>query len=150
MEFVVNEWLPEYFNPDENEEHRIQLYTFISKFLAKKDKIFIRKPSPFLNKLYRFEKKYFDPELRKRASFFIYNIIENSDKCVEIIGDIELPPNILELLSKGNFASDIYLFEAALQSDSRKIITTDEKLIKHFSNNGIFELLLLEDFLKEY
>lgn len=150
MEFVVNEWLPEYFKPDCSVEQKNLLNKFILKFFEKNDQIFIRNPSPFLDKLYRFEKNYFEPKLRKPVSFFIQNILENSDKCVQVMEEINLPQNITKLLSKGNFASDTYLFEAASLTNSKKIITTDIKLIKQFEDNNIFELILLEDFLKEY
>ena len=150
MEFVINEWLPEYFKPDCSVEQKNLLNKFILKFFEKNDQIFVRNPSPFLDKLYRFEKNYFEPKLRRPVSFFIQNILENSDKCVQIMEEISLPHGINNLLSKGNFASDTYLFEAATLTNSKKIITTDIKLIKQFEGNDTYELILLEDFLKEY
>ena len=150
MEFVVNEWLPEYFKPDADLENKRQLGIFIQKFMTKNDTIFVKNPSPFLDKLYRFEKNYFDAKIRKQISVVIFNIIENSKKCVQVKDEIELPKNIIELLSKGNFASDTYLFEAAKMTNSKKIITTDEKLINQFIGNGTFELISLTDFLKNY
>ncbi len=150
MEFVVNEWLPEYFKPEENQQCKNQLSKFVQRFFEKNDQIFVRNPSPFLDKLYRFEKNYFDPKFRKQIGLFIYNVIENPIKCTQIHGNIILDDETNKLLSKGNFASDSYLFEAATMTNSKKIITTDVKLIKQFDGNDTYELILLEDFLKEY
>jgi hypothetical protein len=43
-----------------------------------------------------------------------------------------------------------YLFEAATLTNTKKIITTDVKLIKQFEGNNTYKLILLKDFLKEY
>ena len=58
MEFVVNEWLPEYFKPDATSEQKLQLEKFLNKFMVRNDKIYVRKPSEFLRKILRYANDY--------------------------------------------------------------------------------------------
>jgi hypothetical protein len=149
MDFVVNEWLPEYFKPDATAVEKQLLSQFIVKFLAKNDKIFVKNPSPFLEKLYRFEKYYTDTKIKAQIKFFIAKVLEDSERCVWVKDEIVLPDNI-EKLFTGNFGSDRYLFEAAFQTETKKIITTDAKLRMQFEENQIFELVDLSIFLETY
>ncbi len=154
MDFVVNEWLPEYLRPTASAENREKAVIFLKAFIMKpKDRIVVREPSEFLRKIHRFRKEFdYDNESRVLYKNFIKAILENSEKCLQIPDNDLLPFSfdLREKLSKGNFSSDTYLFEAALHSDSKTIVTTDERLQKHLANTAGFQVVLLDDFLADY
>ncbi|MBC7773844.1 MAG: hypothetical protein H7246_00290 [Phycisphaerae bacterium] len=154
MDFVVNEWLPEYLRPTASAEKREKAVTFLKIFIMKpKDRIVVREPSEFLRKIHRFRKEFdYDNESRMLYKNFIKAILENSEKCLQIpdSDSLPLPIELQEKISKGNFSSDTYLFEAALHSDSKAIVTTDERLQKHLADTVGFQVILLDDFLAGY
>ncbi|MFN0215270.1 MAG: hypothetical protein ACKVT2_13525 [Saprospiraceae bacterium] len=154
MDFVVNEWLPEYLRPTASAEKREKALTFLKAFIMKPgDRIVVREPSEFLRKIHRFRKEFdYDNESRKLYKNFIKAILENSEKCLQIPNSETLPlsSELQERLSKGNFYSDRYLFEAAQHSDSKNIVTTDVRLQQHLSDTADFQVILLDDFLAEY
>ncbi len=82
---------------------------------------------------------------------FIKIILEDSQRC-ELIDNEEiiLPELILERLIVGNYASDQYLFEAALLTREKIIVTTDERLMEQMQMNNLFQVLLLKGFLDTY
>ena len=153
MEFVVNEWLLEYFKPDAPNDEKKKLEEFLIKFLERNDKIFVRRPSEFLRKLFRFANDYQHyPRVYENIHKFITVIYLDSNKCRIIHdGEFELSEVITTKLNEsGNYNSDTYLFEAASVTETKLIITTDEKLKTHMENNGIFNVQLLDDFLVNY
>ena len=153
MEFVVNEWLPEYFKPDATNEEKEKLEKFLIKFLERNDKIFIRRPSEFLRKLLRFANDYQNyPNVYSNIHKFITVIYFDSKRCRIIHDDeFELSEVIVNKLNEsGNYNSDTYLFEAATVTETKLIITTDVKLKIHMENNGIFNVQLLDEFLTNY
>lgn len=153
MEFVVNEWLPEYFKPDATNEEKEKLEKFLIKFLERNDKIFVRRPSEFLRKLLRFANDYQNyPNVYSNIHKFITVIYLDSKRCKIIHDDeFELSEVIVNRLNEsGNYNSDTYLFEAASETETKLIITTDEKLKTHMENNGTFNVQLLDDFLANY
>jgi len=153
MEFVVNEWLPEYFRPDATNDEKEKLEKFLIKFLEKNDKIFVRRPSEFLRKLLRFANDYQNyPNVYSNIHKFITVIVFDSKRC-SIIDDDEYDLSeiiINKLNESGNYNSDTYLFEAASVTETKLIITTDKKLKTHMENNGIFNVQLLDEFLTNY
>ena len=153
MEFVVNEWLPEYFKPDTTNEEKEKLEKFLIKFLERNDKIFVRRPSEFLRKLLRFANDYQNyPNVYENIHKFITVIYLDSKRCKIIHDDeFELSEVIVNKLNEsGNYNSDTYLFEAASVTETKLIITTDEKLKIHMENNGTFNVRLLDEFLTYY
>lgn len=48
------------------------------------------------------------------------------------------------------FNSDTYLFEAAMLSRDKIIVTTDEKLANQMRDVDTFRVVLLSDFLNDY
>jgi hypothetical protein len=59
MEFVINEWFPEYLRPDAPVEQQKKVFQFIEILLSRADtRIVVRRPSAFLRKLLRFEKDF--------------------------------------------------------------------------------------------
>jgi rRNA-processing protein FCF1 len=152
MEFVVNEWLPEYFLPNAAKEEKLFLQNFLQKFIQRNDKIIVRSPSPFLKKIYRFSKDYqTNQKVSQNLKAFIQLILKDSTRC-RFIDDEEfnLPNSTKEKLAEGNYISDEYLFEAALFADSKIIVTTDERLIEQMKNEVGFKLILLSTFLETY
>lgn len=153
MEFVVNEWLPEYFRPDATNEEKEKLEKFLNRFLERNDKICVRRPSEFLRKLLRFANDYQNyPNVYENIQKFITIIYLDSNRCKIIEnGEFDLSEAIINKLNEsGNYNSDTYLFEAACESEAKLIITTDKKLKIHMENNGIFNIQLLDDFLDGY
>ena len=118
MEFVVNEWLPEYFKPDASDEEKQKLEKFLNKFMERKDKIFIRNHSEFLRKILRYANDYQNNhKVYENINRFIKFIYLDSERCTLIHdGEFELSEAIRnKLVEGGNTVSDTYLFEAALQ-----------------------------------
>ena len=154
MEFVVNEWLMEYLRPNANEEHRQLAERFLERFTKRtQDKIFIREPSPFLDKALRYPKDFRNYEIVALYQNFIKFILLNPQKCKRIdIETIALPLEVVEKLNlpNTNYISDTYLFEAATFTKDKIIVTTDEKLVHQMQDIGEFKVILLTDFLENY
>lgn len=153
MNFVVNEWLPEYFKPNSLSHEKEKLEKFLNLFMNRNDVIYVRRPSAFNRKIHRY-KKDFQNNLKVNGELgkFINLILLNSDKCVfvddnDFVLNEEIPN---KLRNAGNTISDLYLFEAASITESKLIITTDGKLKKLFENDRVFKVELLDDFLKRY
>ncbi|MFH1004468.1 MAG: hypothetical protein V1781_03090 [Bacteroidota bacterium] len=153
MEFVVNEWLPEYFRHDASDEEKEKLKKFLNKFMVEKDKLFVRKGSEFLRKIHRYKKDYqYNIKVYNEIGKFIDNILRDSDRCFFVDDDeFELPDTIIDKLTKGgNTISDKYLFEAAIMTTTKTIITTDVKLKTFMIDEKTFTIKLLDDFLMNY
>jgi hypothetical protein len=152
MDLVVNEWLPEYFRPTATLEEKRMLQFFLNKFLIKKDVLYVRRPSEFLKKLHLFAKNYqTDTKAYENIKKFINVVLIDSEKTI-FVDEMyySLPQSTIEKLSVGNYSSDTYLFEAAIHTKSKIILTTDEKLAIQMKDDEIFKVLLLKDFLKNY
>ncbi|HEV8081583.1 MAG TPA: hypothetical protein VGP55_00170 [Chitinophagaceae bacterium] len=153
MEFVVNEWLPQYFKPDASIEEKQKLELFLNKFLERKDKIFVRRPSEFLRKIHRFKKDYqYNIKTYNEIGKFINLILLDSDRCFFVDDDeFKLSEAIInKLVEGGNTVSDTYLFEAASATKNKLILTTDMKLKTFMANEETFRVELLDDFLEKY
>ena len=152
MDLVVNEWLPEFFKPDCEVENQRLLQEFISKFLRKNDTIYVRQPSEFLRKILRYQKDYqTNQKVYQNLRTFDALVLRDSNRTVFIDEDVvELPEEANQLLSVGNYASDTYLFEAAMFTTSKLIVTTDAKLVVQMKDNSTFKVVLLSDFLRTY
>jgi hypothetical protein len=153
MEFVINEWFPEYFIYPEGSKEKTFLKKFVNKFYNSKDVLFIKRPSEFWSKLHRYSKQYHaNEDIYRELKIFISVILQDSNRVKIIDEDIELPNEVLGKLNimNTNFFSDQYLFEAAFKSDSKIIVTTDIKLIGHMGKSEFYNLVLLDDFMEEY
>lgn len=153
MEFVVNEWLPEYFKPSATDEEKRKLEKFLNKFMERNDKIFVRQPSEFLRKILRYANDYqTDRKVYENINQFIKFIYLDSERC-ELIhdGEFELSEIIRnKLIEGGNTVSDTYLFEAASATTTKLILTTDAKLKALMENEATFKVVLLDTFLVDY
>ena len=156
MDLVVNEWLPEYFRPladcDCTPEDKKLLEVFINKFMKKEDRIYVRKPSEFLRKILRYQKDYqTNQKVYQNLRRFDALVLRDSNRTVFIDEEVvELPEEANQLLSVGNYASDTYLFEAAMFTTSKMIVTTDAKLVEQMKDNATFKVILLTEFLETY
>jgi hypothetical protein len=153
MEFVVNEWLPEYYKPDAPKEEKEKLEKFLVRFIERNDKIFVRRPSAFYKKIHRYKKDYQNNlKVNEHLGKFINFILINSDRCFIVDdGEFELPEEIRNKLREGgNTESDMYLFEAASATESKTIVTTDAKLKAWMENEKPYRVVLLDDFLTDY
>lgn len=154
MDLVVNEWLPEYFRPDASEEEKAFLNVFYQKFNERKDRIIIREPSPFINKIFSYAKEYQDKnEIVIPIRDFIKSVLLDSDRCVRVSEEEchPLPESVKEKLAIGNYGSDEYLFEAVSCIEGEKIIvTTDARLQAHLQEEEWCKVVLLSDFLDTY
>lgn len=153
MEFVTNEWVPEYFRPNASKEEKQKLEIFLNKFMVKNDKLFVRRPSEFLIKIFKYAKIHQDNnKVYNEIKKFITNILLDSDRCFFVDdNEFELPNTITNKLTEGgNTISDKYLFEAASMTQTKTIITTDTKLKKFLANEREFKIELLDDFLISY
>ena len=155
MEFVVNEWLPEYFKPDASLAEKQLLKKFLYRFLERgTDRIFVKRGSEFERKIYRYAKDYQrDLKIVSPIRSFIGVFIEDINRCERVENSsIPLPKDIVEKLNQPNtnYISDTYLFEAATFTKNKIIVTTDEKLVHQMQDIGEFKVILLTDFLENY
>jgi uncharacterized protein with PIN domain len=154
MELVVNEWLPEYLRPDTPSTDRANAVQFLQTFYNRGDKIVVKKDSAFVRKVSKYDKNFqYDLDSKKLFKQLIQLIFRDSARCKLLENqEIEtLPSNITDLLDGiGNFSSDTYLFEAAMQAEDRIIITTDDRLVEQTQENGVIRVVLLADFLHTY
>ena len=155
MDLVINEWFPEYCKVEAHKEDKAQLKKFLETFLQNDDVLYIRKPSPFLKKIYTYAKEYQshkDTFTITIITLFIKQVVLNSDKCVLIDDECDLDAEVIEKLNQENtnYVSDTYLFEAASKTESRIIITTDDKLRKQTHGINGFQVINLKDFLERY
>jgi hypothetical protein len=154
MDLVVNEWLPEYFRPSASREQKLQLQTFLQRFMERGDRIIVREPSPFIGKIYRYANDYQSIEsIVTPIRNFIKLVLEDSNRSFRVWDNEieELPESVEERLTIGNYVSDKYLFEAATTIEAEKlIVTTDARLKAHFEDEPWCKLELLADFLATY
>lgn len=148
MEFVVNEWFIEYATPDVGENEKKLFDGFFKAFLSKEDRLVVHLNSEFIRKLRRYNKTFQRyPEMRIFRQI-VQMIFLDSNKA-KLVPEIQLENDILNL-TIGTFESDRYLFEAAEQSDSKIIVTTDERLQQQVSAISRYNVRLLNDFMKTY
>ena len=153
MDLVINEWFPEYCKVETPNDDKELLRLFLEKFMQKTDVLYIKTPSPFLNKIYTYAKEYQshrDVFTIRIITFFIKQVIQDSKRCVFVGEECDLDETVLKKLKIGNYSSDTYLFEAASKTESKTIITTDDKLCKQMHNVAGYKVINLKDFLREY
>ncbi|MFH1318699.1 MAG: hypothetical protein ABIH71_06760 [Candidatus Omnitrophota bacterium] len=148
MEIVVNEWLLDYMLPDSTKQQKDFVVQFIDIWINRCDRVLIRRPSPFVNKFYRYWKSIEnDQASRKRFKLLNSLLFLNSDK-TRIIDDADVQPLPMELSQKVPM-DDKYLIELAYVSTDKIVITTDAKLKDKLKDEQALKIYLLEDFIKE-
>ncbi|MCC7429708.1 hypothetical protein IT568_02575 [bacterium] len=154
MEFVVNEWLPEFSIPTATNEERKLVTEFLNLFLSKKDVLFVKRESEFFKKIYRYssDRKFgYDPKTKELFNKFIKLVLLDSSKCkiLENQDLVEIPQKTKEKLVPP-FDSDFYLFESACLTNEKVIVTTDKRLFDQTENDEFFKIILLENFMEKY
>lgn len=149
MEFVINEWYLDWHRPNESSENQAKARRFLEWLRTSEHRIVLLRGSPFHRKLNLYS-SYSGFPMTQFIKVFFGKIFDNSDKCRIIETPPELPADILDKLSVGNFASDRYLFETAETTEEKIIVTTDTKLTKHFEGNGRFQLWSVEEFMTRF
>ncbi len=152
MELVINEWFPEYLRPGTPPESRKQAVQFFQTFYKRGDVLVVKQDSAFIRKVYGFDKAFqYDLDSKDLFKQFISLVLRDSKRCRLLQNtDIEpLPDSVLRALIPP-YNSDTYLFEAAMHSSDRIIITTDDRLVAQTLDNGFIRVVLLEDFLASY
>ncbi len=154
MEFVANEWLCEYFKFATPEENIRKLESFLNWFYQSDHQLIVIKDSPFQIKIGQIEKilrSHFDTRYHLRFKKF-HSLLYYDPTKIKIINNEEfLPTEIFDLVNivGTNFASDQYLFEAAIKSDSKIIVTTDQRLINHMGQSEHYRLIHLDNFIED-
>jgi len=150
MQFVINEWLLDYLRPDAIESNRIDAFRFINMFLNSPDIIIVRRPSPFLNKFFRYMKNFgYDMEFKARFKILNDLLFRNADKTI-ILDDQNIMNRVPEHLGAIAPSDDFYLIEAACNSADRTILTTDGRLKDIFQNEPSINIIMLDELLKDY
>lgn len=151
MEFVFNEWFLDWHLPNSVSEKKRNVRHIFEWLLASKEhRLVVLSPSPFIKKLNDFRKAHSSGFTGGALKEFISGVLLSRERCRLLEIPPELPPDILEKLSIGNFASDRYLFEAAETTAEKIIVTTDTKLMKHFEGNGRYQLWSVEEFMAKF
>lgn len=153
MEIVINEWLLERLRPD-FAEHNISeaQHTATRRFLAQLLQndavcVVVRRPSAFWTKAQNYPKVFSGYPDEVKFYKWLINLLNNSDRC-RLVDDedvVALPETTEARLAQGNYASDRYLFEAAMTTTEKHILSSDEKLIAVMQGD-IFRLQLPEAF----
>ncbi|MBI1806290.1 MAG: hypothetical protein HYR76_04470 [Ignavibacteria bacterium] len=140
MDIVVDEWLLEYMIP--GSKHFSISNKFLDELEKRADRIVIRIPSPFAQKLYRFA-KYHEKRLTR---FFKIMFDENKVYRVtdEEIGG--LPEHLVASVP----SDDVYLVELLYHLNEKIFVTTDTTLKEILSKQEDVKAFLLEDFCRNY
>lgn len=149
MEFVINEWYLDWHRPDESPENQAKARMFLEWLTTSEHRIVLLRASPFHRKLNNYSINIGYP-MTQFLKVFFGKVFDNPEKCRILETPPDLPFEILEKLSVGNFASDGYLFETAETTEEKIIVTTDTKLIKHFEGNGRFQLWHVGEFMSKF
>ena len=149
MEFVFNEWFLDWHRPAATKEEKRNVRRIFEWLLANEHRLVVLADSPFTQKLHNYRRLFSSGFTGAALKEFISAILLNSKKCRLLEMPPDLTADIIEKLTIGNFASDYYLFESAETTEEKVIVTTDTKLIKHFEDNGRFQLWSVEDFLSK-
>ncbi len=148
--FTIDEWIAHYF-------YDSYKFKFLAKFFITLykvcDKIAFKNNTPLAKKIYEiFEFKKSDKcttEQRELINFFLKNIFMNSDKRVDINIKLKIPNECKEILHR----KDHYLLEMVYNTNTKILITTDEKLFKQIlSCKEKFEIdvFLADEFMEKY
>ena len=150
MDLVVNEWLPEYFLPTASPNEKRLLRLFIQRVQEGKYRLVVLLPSPFTKKLEDYAKRCVNNrEAFAAIKYFIGIILQNPAHTTIISQADPLPAETLAILHTPgtNYSSDEYLFHAAMRTETKIILTTDEKLFRAMEHDSLFKVTLLRDFL---
>jgi len=149
MDIVVNSWFSEYLEEGTNGD-QLKLYKqFLRKFLQTKGYIITIRNGQLDNKLAKLEKKYQNHrnvEYLKRIKY-VYSHIYYSRKFKKV-ETVPLSPVLSTIFETDtHLAKDRFLFEAAIQTDDKTIITTDSRLQESMNGKEGIKILLLQEYI---
>lgn len=151
MKFVFNEWFLDWHLPNAASEEKRKVRRIFEWLLASEEhQIVVLSQSPFIKKLNDFRKAHNSGFTGGALKEFISGVVLAKEKCLLLETSPDLPDDILNRLSVGNFSSDRYLFQSAEATEDKIIVTTDAKLIKHFEENSRYQLWSVEEFMTKF
>lgn len=151
MEFVINEWFLDWHHPNASLKNQKIVRDFVSWLLLNEHKIVLLRQSPFTQKLNTYRRDFhYHPMCQLYLKIFFSQIVENPDKCRILETAPVLSADVEVKLAVGNFGSDRYLFQSAMDTAQKLIITTDQKLINHMDQTEGFNVLLAANFFQNY
>ncbi len=153
MEFVINEWMLDYFLPNATKQERELQMRFLKRFFERGDRLIILSPSDFTTKLESIASLHQNNnDVYQRIKFFITDVLRKPMRTTVISSTDMLPEATYAALHAlgTNYKSDEYLFRAAMRTESKRIITRDGKLCNAMAGDAVFDVVLLVDFLKDY
>lgn len=140
MDIVVDEWFLEYMVPGS------EVFSLSNKFIdeieRRADRIVVRIPSRFTEKLYRFADRH--PKYFTR----VFRILYDENKVLRVDND-QVPKLKWEIEEKIP-ADDLYLVELIYLTQDKVFVTTDSKLHEILNDQKEIKVFLLNDFLKNY
>ncbi|GEM_PF-1831817 len=146
--FTIDEWIFHYSQDDEKFK---LLFKFLFCLFEKCDKFAFKTGTNLAHKIFEIEKLSVNckPEKKKMIKFLFQNIFTNSLKRI----DFEQTKSIPEKFKPNLHSKDHYLLEIALSTETKTLITTDERLKNQLekveSELGI-KCFLAEEFMKNY
>lgn len=146
MELVINEWFLEYMklDPAVTKESKEYLSQFIQFWVSGNNKIVIRRPSPFLEKYYKYMKQCESDLDCKRIFSSVKYLFYNSDKTIFI--DDENVVTIPSEVAKITPTDDLYLIQSAYSSNDKIIVTTDEVLKQKLQDIKDLKIYLTKEY----
>ena len=146
---VINEWLLHDLQGDNGLQSQAQSGAFLKRLITAGDRIAVVRGSPWARKAYALMRSG-NPIPRILSQLLFLGILLDPAKSTYVDGEQlrPLPPDLAEEVPQ----SDVYLFQAAIETNSRIIVTTDARLIERAqsaSAHGI-QLQHRNGFLDQY
>jgi hypothetical protein len=138
-------------------EHVAAFCIFAVWLLKSAHRIVILRESDFTRKLNDIRRDFdYHPMSGIYLKLFFSQAIMNPERCRIIDVTPALPLETEAILERPseppltNIESDRYLFESAITTKEKIIVTTDTKLMKHFEDNEHFKLISANDFFLQF
>jgi predicted nucleic acid-binding protein len=153
MEIVVNSWFSEYLKASAK-SNEVELFdSFVKKLLQSENLIVTISNAQLEEKLRKLEKNYQnhrDVKFITKIKFIYRNIYLNPTKC-KILSRPELNEDLNSIFESSNhLTKDRFLFEAAIQTEERIIVTADSKLKERMDRVEGMRIFLLQEYLDQF
>ena len=147
-EITIDEWICEYLS-DQTLCKKVE--KFLKTIFKKCDKFVIKNPSPLLRKIWELSKHCHQlrPSHQQVVKFFMRAFIENSQKVKFLRETATISSECIKKLPR----KDLYLIETALTTQTKLVLTTDQKLktaIEECKNFLKIESYLIDEFFNIY
>jgi len=121
------------------------VWLLLDQIEAKRDKIVVRRDSPFTGKFYRYSKELEGP-LKPLFKRFYLLMWSTTVRMVEEREIQPLPASLVAMIPR----KDVYLAELAATTADKTIVTTDARLKQSLDGNQGFRVHLAQEFLEWY